>query len=220
MKPIWTMLLVSGTLGGADVSLWTSGEAIVENMVMARARGEAVSMFDAVGVHLEWTRAHPTGCPANPIEVRFSSGNLAWPRGSLAYSTPFAAQPVITVFYDRVKSTSPPEFRWRLLAHVLVHEIAHVLMRTDHHNSEGIMKAHWTTSDFIQMAHDPLPFGSMDKDIIRNGLRSLEEARASCHATFSHALDDSKSQGGPNPRIWNAHGWPNASVSSETLFGW
>ena len=195
MTRIWTMLLVAGTLRGADVSLWTSGEAIVENMVMARAKDQAARMFGAAGFNLEWMRAVPTGCRENAIEVRFTLVNVAWQRGPLAYSTPFDAKPVITVFYDRVKSASQPEFRTRLLAHVLVHEIAHVLMRADHHASEGVMKAHWTTSDYIQMAHGPLPFMSLDNDLIRNGLKSFVEAKSSCHVTLSQAPDGGDAQG-------------------------
>ena len=194
MKRIWTMLLVVGSLRGADVSLWTSSEAVVENMVMARARDQAARMFGAVGVNVEWTRAVPTGCRTNTIEVRFSLVSASWMRGAFAYTTPFAAQPVVTVFYDRVKSASQPELRTRLLAHVLVHEIAHVLMKADHHAREGVMKPHWTASDYIQMAQGPLPFMSMEKRLIRDGLKAFVEATSSCHAMLSKALDGGDSQ--------------------------
>jgi len=68
-------------------------------------------------------------------------------------------------------------------------------MRADHHASEGVMKAHWTTSDYIQMAQGPLPFMSLDKQSIRNGLKSFVEATSSCQVTLSQALNGGDFQG-------------------------
>ena len=39
-----------------------------------------------------------------------------------------------------------------LLAHVLVHEITHVLEGVDRHTGQGVMKARWTEDDLALMA--------------------------------------------------------------------
>ena len=58
----------------------------------------------------------------------------------------------------------------RLLAHVLVHEIAHNLQRAERHSKTGIMKAEWTSGDYTQMAFKPLAFEPQDVLLIRLGL--------------------------------------------------
>jgi hypothetical protein len=62
-----------------------------------------------------------------------------------------------------------------LLAHVLAHEVAHLLGGTDAHSSNGIMKARWNGSDYDQMAQKHLTFADFDVHLIYAGL----DARAS-----------------------------------------
>lgn len=57
-----------------------------------------------------------------------------------------------------------------LLGHVLAHEITHILQGIDRHSQEGVMKAHWTTEDIVQMARQPLPFEQKDVMLIHRGL--------------------------------------------------
>jgi len=59
-----------------------------------------------------------------------------------------------------------------LLAHVLVHEIAHILQKTDQHSNSGVMKAVWTHQDRVQMRTGALPFTPGDVELIRLGLAS------------------------------------------------
>ena len=57
-----------------------------------------------------------------------------------------------------------------LLAHVLVHEITHILEGVNWHSEVGVMKAHWTADDLMQMMYKPLPFDPQDVLLIRKGL--------------------------------------------------
>lgn len=59
-----------------------------------------------------------------------------------------------------------------VLAHVLAHEITHVLEVTDRHSKEGVMKAHWTGRDFRNMAWRGLPFAAEDVELIHLGIAS------------------------------------------------
>jgi hypothetical protein len=58
-----------------------------------------------------------------------------------------------------------------LLAHVLVHEITHLLEGIDRHSESGVMKAHWSSDDTLEMAWKPLAFTEEDKYLIHRGLK-------------------------------------------------
>jgi hypothetical protein len=142
-------------------------------------------MFRSVGVEVAWISGrprHPAGASCIEVQLAVDTPSSLLP-GSLAQSYPYAdpAKP-ITVFYDRVlrraEETGTPERM--LLAHVLVHEITHVLERIDRHSATGIMKPQWTASDYAAMARRPLPFGEDDIYWIR---RRLEQPAATSHPT-------------------------------------
>src|ERR1022692_2423743 len=57
------------------------------------------------------------------------------------------------------------------MAHVLVHEITHVLEGISRHSSTGIMKAQWNKNDFFEMRRKPLPFAQEDVNLIYDGLK-------------------------------------------------
>ena len=89
--------------------------------------------------------------------------------GALAYAQPFASGiPVITVLYDRLQSTvaARPRLEQTVLAHVLAHEIGHILSDSERHAETGMMKAHWSPGDVDQMATRPLSFTAVDKELI------------------------------------------------------
>ena len=174
MKRIGMIFLLVGLVRGADVTAWTRGDNAVANTVRWPAKQQAVKMFDSIGVSLEWMRERPAASQGVAIEVRFTT-NVAAKSGVLAFTTPFDPKPVVTVLYDRIvfMSNANPSYRPTLLAHVLVHEISHVLMGTNVHSHEGVMKAHWTLIDHERMAHHPLPFLSEDAQTIRDSLASF-----------------------------------------------
>jgi len=90
--------------------------------------------------------------------------------GAMAYALPYAgrtyAGTAIVLFYDRIQAVRVPP----LLAHVLAHEITHVLESTATHSGAGLMKARWTSRDYEDMRHQPLKFAEEDLFLIRTGL--------------------------------------------------
>jgi hypothetical protein len=72
----------------------------------------------------------------------------------------------VFVLADRLKKTADPVLLPTLLAHVLVHEITHVLEGVSRHSETGLMKAHWTGKDYMATAHKPLEFDPVDVNII------------------------------------------------------
>jgi hypothetical protein len=79
----------------------------------------------------------------------------------------------IAIFYDRVQSISRdnPVLRPMIVAHVITHEITHILQGDVHHSTTGIMKARWDANDYLEMTRAPLSFASEDIDLLRNGLQ-------------------------------------------------
>jgi hypothetical protein len=62
-----------------------------------------------------------------------------------------------------------------LLAHVLVHEITHILQGVARHSETGIMKAHWTPVDYRQMLVHPLPFAPEDVQLLQLSMEHRSE---------------------------------------------
>jgi hypothetical protein len=129
----------------------------------------AARIFASAGVTIDWH--NPDSCPMEGIRISFStSTSQDLLPGALAYARPFEGFH-IKVFYDRVRRDNEPD---RLLAHVLVHEITHILQRTNRHSESGIMKERWTSKDIMTMRSSALLFTPLDLKLIQDGLAARE----------------------------------------------
>jgi hypothetical protein len=156
----------AGTQGGRTVAVCM--EANVRSDVAIRAQWLASKMFAGIGVTLDWQHGL-RGCASQGIEITLGNRTPAnFKPAALAYALPYEGTH-IHVFYDRIAhydgSMVPA-----VLAHVLVHEITHVLEGLICHSASGIMKAHWDQIDFQRMAYKPLNFETEDIDLIYRGL--------------------------------------------------
>jgi hypothetical protein len=148
--------------------IYVNSRAEVPVEMLLYAQHLATAMLVKAGVHLHWRHGEPEVperaitidiAPTAPTAVRPDA--LAFARLSDAH---------IEIFFDRVERESTGALRSVLLAHVLVHEITHILQGTDRHGSEGVMKAHWTAEDLFRMSYEPLPFDPSDVESIRRGM--------------------------------------------------
>jgi hypothetical protein len=147
--------------------------------VPPEVRGPAVylatKMFATIGIRLDWRSGEPPRTSfTRPIGVELATdtpANLL--PGALGSALPYEGVH-IRVFYDRIRSDVVP--RSVLLAHVLVHEIAHILQKTDQHSDSGVMKAVWIHRDYVQMRIEALPFTPQDIELIRLGMASRASA--------------------------------------------
>jgi hypothetical protein len=101
----------------------------------------ASAMFANIGVRIDW-RQPGSSCPvgAGAIQVHLSHDSTALINSNweaLAFARPYAR--TIVVFIDRVELHR--NHTSLVMAHVLVHEITHVLEGISRHSSTGIMKA-------------------------------------------------------------------------------
>jgi hypothetical protein len=189
MKGIVLALALAGAVVGTqrlkpegkfELTVFMEIEAQVSIGTVHRAETTASEMFAASGVKLKW-RGDKPNCARHPELCNGPSGlplrvKLAaeWAQGLIDEEMAMA-QPglgTITVWYGRIEPMSRtwPGLIPVLLAHVLVHEIAHVLQGMPRHSESGVMKAHWSIADYQDMMKKPLPFTDIDIRMIRTGL--------------------------------------------------
>jgi len=185
-----TLLAVSLRAGGRwascdnpseppDVTIYVDG--VSPQFVLAKCL--AGQMLRPTGVRVVWRAGEPREDAAGSVvvAVRFTDApSVDHQHGALARTWPFAGGVRrIDVFRNRVSAfagrSGIEEFK--LTAHVLVHEIGHVLERLDRHSSTGVMKAHWTSGDFRAMGGKPLPFAQEDLEWIGETLKDLRARR-------------------------------------------
>jgi hypothetical protein len=192
------MLVIAATGAGAGegpastpprVAVYVQGQQYADLALLNRARTLATSMFTEIGVRLEWkagrprptrrsSRTGPWYSPGKEIVVRLAMeaprthGNAA-PARALPYA-PSGTQ--VTVFYDQAV---PPQGDMgasaAFLAHILAHEIGHVLQGIARHSEAGVMKAQWSREDRVQMKNGPLRFSPHDGILIRSALVTNEK---------------------------------------------
>jgi hypothetical protein len=168
-----------------EVNVYLQNDASVPSPVLSQARALAAKMFADVGVRIDWRRGqqaesqlleegaitvhvttsfdvrHGLRRGYAPEELKPNSGAFAFPNEGIH----------ITVLYDRLAwSEKMPGFAHVLLAHVLVHEITHMLQGICRHSTAGIMKANWTLDDYYDMQAKTIPFASEDVELIQKGM--------------------------------------------------
>lgn len=140
-----------------------------DTVSLVRARILASRMFGAAGVQIDWRRK-TRSCPSEAIQVAL--GKSAAPEDhplALAYALPYEGTTIV-LFHDRLLNHEQLQ-RPCVIAHVLVHEITHMLQGVARHSSEGVMKAHWEKGSYCGVGMKPLPFTMEDVDLIQRGMR-------------------------------------------------
>lgn len=161
----------------SDVTVYVNGDNKAPGAVDQEARATVTWMFARVGVRLAWRDGEPRTGPASgspvTVQIRFVERDPDdTRREALACAMPFAKEGVaIYVMYDRIRWVARRSSREApILAHVLAHELGHVLQGTNVHAQTGIMKAQWNGQDYDAMQRKPLEFTRVDIEMIRDGL--------------------------------------------------
>lgn len=83
------------------------------------------------------------------------------------------------IFFHRVEQAAKKSQRtaratsqWVLLAHVVAHEIGHLLLGPDSHSGRGIMRARWRQEDLQEMEIGQMVFTAGQAKLIRSRLES------------------------------------------------
>jgi hypothetical protein len=166
-----------------DVHVFLVPSAVPLNVVL-NAKASAASMFQSIGVRIIWDRRdEPTAAEGIHVRIEISDHSRRDSHPEvLAYAHPYGSYPrSITILHDRIEELAFPSHRLEqsLLAHVLVHEITHVLQGISRHSDRGVMKSHWGPTEYSLMQLKPLPFTPTDVDLIWAGLARGQGANAS-----------------------------------------
>jgi hypothetical protein len=189
MKTTWIaeLTLLAGVTvcaaecGGQErptVTVYQLNTHLVPAVELQRAQSLGTKMFDGIGINLQWRNgmlrpiSEESECSrsAVAIQMRLDHDEPGHPR-AMAYAFPFGggSGQAIHVLWDRVREASSQESSGRLLGHVMVHEITHILEGMNHHSASGVMKAGWTSHDYFLMGGEPLPFAPEDVELIQLG---------------------------------------------------
>jgi hypothetical protein len=149
--------------------------------ILWQAEQMAGVMFADIGVRIVWQEPRAKEQAAVVIlQLKITDRPSSEFKHDLAYALAYpyadAAKP-ITIRWDRVdeRCRYAPVLAFALLAHVMVHEITHVLEGTDSHSATGVMKAQFVSSDYRDMIYKPLPFTSYEVTQVQLGLDRLRQ---------------------------------------------
>jgi len=162
-------------------------------LALARARTLSSQMFATAGVALEWRSTGAAACRGSqPVRIVVLDFVTNMPPNqhpqAMAYALPYEAVHVVVLF-DRIEqNVRSATGVSALLAHVMTHEITHILQGTARHSETGVMKAYWDIHDISQMPYRPLRFAQEDIDLIQAGLREHSEGSTSAVSPATPAV--------------------------------
>ena len=166
----------TGPMAEQDLTVYLVRDGAVPLTTFAIAKMMAGEIFATIGVRIEWRGSRQPVFRAlceGAIVVRLTTDAVtSFGPGTMASAQPYEGIH-ITIFYDRLagdRGWSPSELHI-LLAHVLVHEITHMMQADIEHSDRGIMKSSWTADDYAAMRRRPLSFTPNDVERIRLGMQ-------------------------------------------------
>ncbi len=187
MKTAWAVALAmaagvpaAAKNGPADVTVYVENGA-VNNREMLYAQLVAGRMFATIRVRVAWAASLPKTVKGPAVRLIVVDQQPDRDAAELAYAHPYAPGPrPVVIMFSRVKAIAAnvPGLESRLLAHVIVHEITHVLRGTTEHAETGVRKAQWTRDDYREMLRKPLPFTDLDAELVRTAAARLRELTA------------------------------------------
>jgi hypothetical protein len=146
----------------------------ISGVTIPRAKMLASEIFGQIGVVIEWQQMS-RNCATQAIRVSMSAitPEIQKP-GAFAYALPYEGTH-IEVFYDRIENVCKGPMMEIVLAHVLVHEITHILEGVKRHSEQGVMKAKWNRMDYVLMTQRHLEFAPEDVQLIYVGLAARQK---------------------------------------------
>jgi hypothetical protein len=150
-----------------EITVYYGDKAGVPTLVTVQAQSLASGMFKRIEIKLDWRPGNPARPEKGAIVVELVTGTPeSFLPGSLAYALPYEGVH-IRIFWDRISRTPAPR---EVLAHVMVHEITHIVQGIARHSGQGIMKARWTTQEEYGMKSKSLSFTQEDVKLIYAGM--------------------------------------------------
>jgi len=172
---IWTSAQAQTTNDSTKITvpIYVIRNVADRNLNVSWAQGIASSIFAEAGVRIKWPQGEPDSRKQEmPIVINITADTpKTLVPGALACAQVFEGVH-IRIFWDRVQNTvrDANPLGTFLLAHVVAHEIAHILEGINRHSESGVMKASWKQAEIEQMTVHPLSLDPEDVRLIRMGL--------------------------------------------------
>ncbi|MBM3786054.1 MAG: hypothetical protein FJW30_16970 [Acidobacteria bacterium] len=161
-------ILATAIAAANEIPVSITGSAAVSSPPAAMARQQAAGLLARAGVALHWCgqcrnrfgvirialidQAPPDTPERILAQARFGQGRELW------------------IFLDRVRNVNGATMFTRVLAHVIVHELVHLLQRSNRHTEEGIMKARWDAADYEAIRRGTMRLSETDVELLHAGL--------------------------------------------------
>jgi hypothetical protein len=131
----------------------------------------ATKMYAKIGVNLTWQSHYSCEDAGSDIVVSFAGDPGSKRPKILAYALPFEGKHIV-VYHDRIRNQATMMLAPKLMAHVLAHEIGHMLQGVTRHSETGLMKPVFNTHDKFEMMAKPLEFTSPDAELVLLGIEA------------------------------------------------
>jgi hypothetical protein len=165
------LLMAAGAQGKSgterQVTVHLNNSIVVPFLVRGHAERLASKMFAEIGVTLNFRTSVPGASETNVIVIEFVDRTPArLLPGAWAYALPYEGVH-IRIFWDRLQRERCSQ---QLLAHVMVHEITHILQDVARHSAGGVMNLRWTDQERLMLERKPLGFTEADVGLIYRGM--------------------------------------------------
>ena len=188
MRVCWMVGLLAAGLHAqplrCTVDVYVTASVLMPAGMLSGASERMAAMFGEVGLNIRMI-TNPRVLDADtchaPIHLQIENATQYQGAASaLAYSTPYGnSGTAIHVFQDRVFLGKTRRQAVSVLAHVMAHEITHVLQGIDRHSDEGVMKACWSVEDYPKMYSGQLRFAEQDVQLLHLAVVNTYRARIS-----------------------------------------
>ena len=172
----------------SQVTVSVHNDAHVPLDTLVSAESTASRVFREAGLNVEWMNcigvgnhgsaspctkaAYPTylhirivararNLPGTTFGIAYLSAD-----GSGCYSSAFL-EPIVHLNAIRGQGVAP------VLGHVMAHEIAHLLLGTNSHAAEGIMRAQWQRDELLSASRGELLFSPRESQVMRERLSAV-----------------------------------------------
>jgi len=188
------------------VTISVHNDAGISANTLRGAEIEASRVFRQSGIETKWLNCPlPADGPEDPAQCRTAefpahlqlriarrSRNLSEITFGISYLSADGSGCYANLFYDRIEETHG---RSRvnlasLLGDVAAHEIGHLLLGTNSHAANGIMRARWESGELGSISTGTLFFSEAESRQMRNKLASWQARRKDDSRVASARLGD------------------------------
>jgi hypothetical protein len=171
LTPVILLAALGPALEAQTIPIYLSNRSAAPQQVIYAARTVAGKLFRDIGIEIEWRIGNPgPSVEGLPLVLTITDNTPDdYHRGALADAYPFE-RIHIQILYDRVLASTPLRITPLVLAHVMAHEIAHMLQAVNRHSRSGMMKANWSHEDYLTMQRGELRFEPFDIQLIQRGV--------------------------------------------------